>query len=796
MTELQRKSCRTLELPKVLELLARQAVSPKAKEMALALEPEQDVIACQRLQRQTEDAVKLAGLFGSPSFSGVRDVSPALDRAAAGGCLNQKELLDIAALLRSARSAKGYLEKDSQVETSLEDYFHRLTGNKYLEEKIEQAILSEEEMADNASPALRDIRRNIRVSSSRIREALNRVITSAGSAKALQDAVITVRDGRYVVPVKAEFKGSVPGLVHDVSSSGATVFVEPMQAVELNNAIRELQAKEKNEIERILMEFSGEAAAFAPAIRQDYEILCTLDFIFAKAKLAYEMKALRPGLTGPETATKLKRARHPLLPQDTAVPIDFTIGGKTDAVIITGPNTGGKTVSLKTLGLLTLMAQCGLQIPCGEDSVIQVCRSVLADIGDEQSIEQSLSTFSSHMKTIVEILSEAGPGSLTLMDELGAGTDPVEGAALATAIIERLREQGALVASTTHYAELKTYALQTEGVENASCEFDVATLKPTYKLIFGIPGKSNAFAISQRLGLDADIIEKAKAGIDSQSLAFEDVIRALEEKRQQMESQLQQARRDREKAEEEKRRAEQAYQAVEQDRKSLIEQARDQAQEIIQQARRAAEESMEELRRLRREQQKNPAESNLSEARAVMMGRLSEAERKAIQKKIKRQAAPLPRALQEGDVVELVSNGMRCTVARTPQPGGAVQLTAGIMKLTAKPEELQLISAAPPKKQQPKGAVKTQAPSRPERGGSEVDLRGMTVEEAILEMERFLDLAWRLKMPSVTVIHGKGTGALRQAVHARLKGAPHVQSFRLGAYGEGETGVTIVALSL
>ena len=710
--------------------------------------------------------------------------------------MNQKELLDIAALLRSARSAKGYLEKDSQVETSLEDYFHRLTGNKYLEEKIEQAILSEEEMADNASPALRDIRRNIRVSSSRIREALNRVITSAGSAKALQDAVITVRDGRYVVPVKAEFKGSVPGLVHDVSSSGATVFVEPMQAVELNNAIRELQAKEKNEIERILMEFSGEAAAFAPAIRQDYEILCTLDFIFAKAKLAYEMKALRPGLTGPETATKLKRARHPLLPQDTAVPIDFTIGGKTDAVIITGPNTGGKTVSLKTLGLLTLMAQCGLQIPCGEDSVIQVCRSVLADIGDEQSIEQSLSTFSSHMKTIVEILSEAGPGSLTLMDELGAGTDPVEGAALATAIIERLREQGALVASTTHYAELKTYALQTEGVENASCEFDVATLKPTYKLIFGIPGKSNAFAISQRLGLDADIIEKAKAGIDSQSLAFEDVIRALEEKRQQMESQLQQARRDREKAEEEKRRAEQAYQAVEQDRKSLIEQARDQAQEIIQQARRAAEESMEELRRLRREQQKNPAESNLSEARAVMMGRLSEAERKAIQKKIKRQAAPLPRALQEGDVVELVSNGMRCTVAQTPQPGGAVQLTAGIMKLTAKPEELQLISAAPPKKQQPKGAVKTQAPSRPERGGSEVDLRGMTVEEAILEMERFLDLAWRLKMPSVTVIHGKGTGALRQAVHARLKGAPHVQSFRLGAYGEGETGVTIVALSL
>lgn len=796
MTELQKKSCHTLELHKVLELLARQAVSPKAKEMALALEPESDLIACQRLQRQTEDAVKLSGLFGSPSFSGVRDVSPSLDRAQAGGYLNMKELLDIAALLRAARSAKGYLEKDSQLETVLDEYFHRLAGNKYLEEKIDQAIVSEEEMADTASPALRDIRRNIRISASRIREALNRVITSAGNAKALQDTVITVRDGRYVVPVKAEFKGSVPGLVHDVSSSGATVFVEPMQAVELNNTIRELQAKEKNEIERILMELSGEVGSFAGAIRQDYEILCTLDFIFAKAKLAYEMRAVRPGLTGPESATRLERARHPLLPRDTAVPINFTIGGKQNAVIITGPNTGGKTVSLKTLGLLTLMAQCGLQIPCGEDSVVQVCKTVLADIGDEQSIEQSLSTFSSHMKTIVEILAEAGPGSLVLMDELGAGTDPVEGAALAVAIIERLRNRGALVASTTHYAELKTYALQTEGVENASCEFDVATLQPTYKLVFGIPGKSNAFAISQRLGLDPEIIQRARSGIDSQNLAFEDVIRTLEEKRQQMENQLQLARRDREKAEEDKRRAEQAYQSVEQDRKNLLEQARSQAQQIIDEARRTAEETVDELRRLRREQQKNPADSNLSEARAVMMGRLSEAERKAIQKKIKKQAAPLPRPLQQGDVVELVSNGMRCTVAQTPQPGAPVQLTAGIMKLTAKPEELQLISAAPPKKQQPKGSVKTQAPSRPERGGSEVDLRGMTVEEGILEMERFLDLAWRLKMPSVTVIHGKGTGALRQAVHAKLKGAAHVQSFRLGAYGEGETGVTIVKLAL
>lgn len=795
ITPLQQKSYHTLELPKVLELLAAQAVSPQAKERCLALEPEDTLFACQRLQQQTEDAVRLAGLFGSPSFSGVRDVNGALERAGVGGMLNMKELLEIAALLRCARQTKNYLEKDTQVETVLEDYFNRLSGNKYLEEKIEQCIVSEEEMSDSASSELRDIRRGIRTSSSKIREVLNRIITSPSYAKALQDTVITTRGGRYVVPVKAEFKGSIPGLVHDVSSSGATVFVEPMQVVELNNSIREMRAKEKNEMERILSELSQEVGSFASTIRQDYDLLCTLDFIFAKAKLAYQMKANRPRLVE-QGRTQLHRARHPLLPQGTAVPIDFAIGGKVDAVIITGPNTGGKTVSLKTLGLLTLMAQCGLQIPCGDDSAIRVCPRVLADIGDEQSIEQSLSTFSSHMKNIVEILGEAGPGSLVLMDELGAGTDPVEGAALAVAIIEHLREQGCLVAATTHYAELKTYALETEGVENASCEFDVTTLKPTYKLVFGIPGKSNAFAISQRLGLDMAIIERAKSSIDSQNLQFEDVIRTLEEKRQRMESELQKAQRERQRAEEEREEAQRAYDSIEKDRKELLDQARAQAQALIQEAKRAADDTVEELRRLRKQQAKNPAESNLSEARAVMMGHLTEAERKTIEKRIKKAAAPPPRSLQEGDVVEIISNGMRCTVAATPAPGAPVQLTAGIMKLTAKPEELQLVSAAPPKKKAQKGSVRTQAPTAPARGSTEVDVRGMTADEAILEVERFLDLAFRMRLPSVVIIHGKGTGVLRQAVHTYLKGAPHVKSFRLGAYGEGETGVTIVQLSI
>lgn len=795
MTTLQQKSCHTLELHKVLEMLAAEAVSPRAKELALALEPEDTLFACERLQQQTDDAVRLAGLFGSPSFAGVRDVSGALERAKVGGYLNMKELLDIAALLRSARLTKNYLEKETAVETVLDEYFRQLNGNKYLEEKIEQCIVSEEEMADTASSDLRDIRRGIRTASSKIRDVLNRVITSTTNAKVLQDAVITTRGDRYVVPVKAEFKGSIPGLVHDVSSSGATVFVEPMQVVELNNSIRELRAKEKNEIERILMELSLEVGSFAGAIQQDFDLLCTLDFIFAKAKLAYKMKASRPRLVE-RGKTVLNRARHPLLPRDTAVPIGFAIGGKVDAVIITGPNTGGKTVSLKTLGLLTLMAQCGLQIPCGDDSSVSVCRNVLADIGDEQSIEQSLSTFSSHMKNIVEILQEAGEGSLVLMDELGAGTDPVEGAALAVAIIEHLRETGALVAATTHYAELKTYALETQGVENASCEFDVTTLRPTYKLVFGIPGKSNAFAISQRLGLDMNIIDRAKNSIDSQNLQFEDVIRTLEEKRQHMENELQLAQRERKRAEEEREEAKRAYEAIETDRKQLLEHARGQAQQLIDEARRAADETVEELRRLRREQARNPAENNLSEARAVMMGQLSEAERKVIQKKIKKKAAPLPRALQEGDTVEIVSNGMRCTVSETPQPGGLVKLAAGIMKLTAKPEELQLISAAPPKKKENHGSVRTQAPSAPARGASELDVRGMTADEAVMEVERFLDLAWRLHIPVVTVIHGKGTGVLRGAVHSYLKGKPHIKSFRLGAYGEGETGVTIVQLAL
>lgn len=795
MTELQKKSHRTLELDKVLELLAKEAVCPAAKEMALSLEPCETLYECEKLQQQCEDAMRLAGQFGSPSFSGVKDVSSALERADRGGYLNMRELLDVAALLKTARMTKNYLEKDSQMQTVLDEYFMRLAGNKYLEEKIEMAIVSEEEIADNASPELRDIRRAMRNAAAKIREVLGKIVSSTTNSKALQDSIITTRGDRFVVPVKAEFKGAIPGLIHDVSSSGATIFVEPMQVVELNNTIREQKAKEKNEIDRILAELSSEVAAFASSIASDYEQLCRLDFIFAKAKLAYKMKALRPRLTE-KGRTMLKRARHPLLPMDQAVPIEFLIGGKTNAVIITGPNTGGKTVSLKTLGLLTLMSQCGLQIPCGEDSVVCVYPRVLADIGDEQSIEQSLSTFSAHMKNIVEILKEAGEGSLVLMDELGAGTDPVEGAALAVSIIEHLREHGSVVAATTHYAELKTYALETEGVENASCEFDVATLRPTYKLVFGIPGKSNAFAISQRLGLDLSIIDKAKTTMDHQNIQFEDVIRTLEEKRQSMERTLEQAQRDKERAEKDREDARKAYDSIDKDRQALLEAARRQAQELLDDAKRTADNTLEEVRKIRREQEQGAAERNLSEARAVMMGQLSEAQRKVLEKKIQKKATPLPRALQQGDLVEIAENGMQATVAETPKPGERVRLMAGIMKLTAKPEELTLLSAAPPPKKKERGSVKFTPAATGGRASSEVDVRGMTADEAVSEVENFIDLAFRMKLPAVTVIHGKGTGVLRKAVHVCLKGKPYVESFRLGTYGEGESGVTIVTMKL
>ncbi len=534
MSELFDKSIRTLELPAVLELLAAQAISAEAKDRCRRLVPETEAEEVLRLQDQTDAARGMIGLRGSPSFSGVKPVAEALARADRGGSLNTHELLTIAGLLTAARRVREYFNEDAQEKTVIDHLFLSLHGNRYLEDRIKNSILDEDEIADSASPELADIRRHMRQAASKSRQVLQRIISSPSYAKVLQEAIITQRDGRFVVPVKAEHKGDLPGLVHDISSSGATLFVEPMGVVQANNELKELEAKEKKEIERILAELSAQAAAHQEDILWDYDALVHLDVIFARGQLSYKMDADRPEIRR-DGSIFLRRARHPLLDQAKAVPIDIEVGGTFDTLVITGPNTGGKTVSLKTLGLLTLMAQCGLHIPAASGSAVSVFTGVLADIGDEQSIEQSLSTFSAHMVNIVHILEEADRRSLILFDELGAGTDPVEGAALAIAIIQHARQRGAKIAATTHYAELKTFAMTTAGVENASCEFDVETLRPTYRLLIGIPGKSNAFAISLRLGLPQEVIDTAKEQMNTESIRFEDVLTQLEAKRQALE---------------------------------------------------------------------------------------------------------------------------------------------------------------------------------------------------------------------------------------------------------------------
>ena len=534
MSELYDKSIRTLELPAVLEVLAQKAVSEAARERCRKLYPSSDLDEVRRLLDETDAARTRLGLYGSPAFSGVKDVSAALTRADHGGMLNTRELLDIAGLLTASRRVSEY-DRDRQGEaTVLDHYFSALHTNKYLEDRIRGAILDEETIADTASPELADIRRKMRVAATKGRQILQRIISSPSYAKVLQEALITQRDGRFVVPVKAECKGSLPGLVHDISSSGATLFVEPMGVVQANNELKELQAREEREIERILRQLSADCGDQMENILYDYDILVHLDVIFARAQLSYQMSAARPEVRR-RGGIVLRRARHPLLDPAKAVPISVELGQQFDTLVITGPNTGGKTVTLKTLGLLCLMAQCGLHIPADDGSVVRVFDRVLADVGDEQSIEQSLSTFSAHMANIVQILQQADEQSLLLFDELGAGTDPVEGAALAIAVIQEVRSRGALTAATTHYAELKTFAMTTAGVENASCEFDVQTLRPTYRLLIGIPGKSNAFAISRRLGLDEHVIEAARAQMDSESVRFEDVLTQLEEKRQRLE---------------------------------------------------------------------------------------------------------------------------------------------------------------------------------------------------------------------------------------------------------------------
>ena len=787
MSELYEKSLAKLELDQVLALLADCAGSAEGKSACLKLRPTSDLEDVQAMLEETTAASELCTRKGNPSFSGVSDVSASLERADRGGALNPSELLRIAGVLRSTRNLKSYCD-DEQKATVLDPLFQALTPNKYLEDRISGAILSEDELADNASPELADIRRHMRIQAGKIKDGLQKIISSPAYAKYLRDPIITIRQGRYVVPVKSEHKADVPGLVHDVSATGSTYFVEPMSAVNANNALRELELKEKKEIERILAELSSEAAAHREQIDLNVSVLVRLDVIFAKARLGYRMRAWAP-IMNDQGRVELRNARHPLIDPQKVVPISLHLGKDFDSMIITGPNTGGKTVTLKTIGLLTLMAECGLHIPAGDGSQLSTFDAILADIGDEQSIAQSLSTFSSHMRTIVDVVAACDDRTLVLFDELGAGTDPAEGAALAIALIEFCRKMGSRVVATTHYAELKLYAMRTKGVINASCEFNVETLQPTYKLLIGIPGKSNAFAISRRLGLSEEILKEASDLVGQSDKDFEDVLFQLEQQRQQMESARHEAERLRIETEKIKKQSEQYSAQLQREKEKAMEAARIEAQMIIDEARRTANAATDELKQLRKQLQDSADASGINQRQAEIRRSLNEAESKLRTSQVEVKRPEPKRCVLVGDTVEILKLGTKASVIAINKDG-TYQLQAGIMKMTAKPDEVYLLENENPYKQK----------GRPQHSGkelkleahaSEVDLRGMDSVEAICTLSLYLDSAMRANVKQVRIIHGKGTGTLRAAVHQELRKNKFVKTFRLGVYGEGEDGVTI-----
>ena len=787
MSELYDKSFIKLELDQILALLAECAGSNAGKAACLQLRPNSDLHEVKVLQEQTTAASDICTRKGNPSFSGVTDVSASLERADRGGCLQPKELLQIAAVLRCARNMKSFADEDEKI-TILDPLFQALTANKYLEDRISGAILSEEEIADNASPTLADIRRHMRIEAGKIKDSLQKMISSPAYSKYLREPIITIRQGRYVVPVKSEHRADVPGLIHDVSATGSTYFVEPMSAVNANNALRDLEFKEKKEIERILAELSAEAAAHRDDISLNVTLLVQLDVIFAKAKLAYRMRAWEP-IMNDQGIVELRNARHPLIDPKKVVPISVRLGKDFDSMIITGPNTGGKTVTLKTIGLLTLMAECGLHIPAGDGSQLSTFDSILADIGDEQSIAQSLSTFSSHMRTIVDIVEECDDRTLVLFDELGAGTDPAEGAALAIALIEFCRKMGSRVVATTHYAELKLYAMRTKGVINASCEFNVETLQPTYKLLIGIPGKSNAFAISRKLGLSEAILKEADDLVGKSDKDFEDVLSQLESQRQQMESARLEAERLRLETEKIKRQSEEYSAQVEKEKEKVFEAARREAQRIIDDARFVANKTADELKQLRKQIEGGDV-AGVNQRQTELRKGLNEAEGKLREGQKPVQRPEPTRAIMVGDTVELLKLGTKASVIAINKDGTYL-LQAGILKMSAKPDEVYLLEVENPYKT--KGG-------RPQHSGremkmaamaTEIDLRGMDSIEAIGVLQRYLDEAMRSNLSTVRIIHGKGTGTLRAAVQQELKRNKFVKTYRLGLYGEGEDGVTI-----
>ncbi len=780
-----------LELDAVLKSVSEEAGIEESRERIISIKPHYEYDAALSALSKTKDAYELAAKFGSPRFSGVKNVNSALKRAKNGGNLSLSELLQIAEVLRNIRGLSQYREQFSSVETTLDVFFDSLFPNKYFEEKIFTCIISEDTVADAASKELADIRRSIRRENQLIREKLDKLIRSQSHQKHLQDSIVTQRDGRFVIPVKQEYRTEIEGLVHDTSSSGATIFIEPTAVVEANNRIRILESKERDEILRIIAELSSEAGTFAESIELSYEAMIEIDIRFAMANYGYKTKASLPILND-KGITELKKARHPLIDKNKVVPIDIRLGKEFSVLVITGPNTGGKTVALKTLGLLSLMAMCGLFIPAEDGSTVSVYGSVYADIGDEQSIQQSLSTFSSHMVNIIDIIISADKKSLVLLDEVGAGTDPVEGAALAVSIIEKLKYLGAKVAATTHYAEMKMFALETDGVENASCEFDVASLKPTYKLLIGVPGKSNAFAISQKLGLQNDIIENAKKLISAEDKRFEDMLESLEKSR--LDAENEKARLDAVLRENQELNKKLKEKNDKNDKVSeqIIEDARQQAKRLVEQVASKSEEILRELEELKSQKDKKEFSARLSDAKGRLRSDIRRLENEADPVvKRKKSNYKLPRDLIAGDSVRLVDIDKEGTIINPSDAQGNALVRVGIMKMRVNISNLILID----KKIEPLKKIKISGESRATREvKTELDIRGYDTVEGVMELDQFIDSAIMTGLSSVTVIHGKGTGALKNAVWQRLKSHKNVKSFRSGTFGEGEMGVTVIEL--
>ena len=800
MSELNRH-LKALEYDKVLEMAMKRACNDDARDIIASIRPETSVNMAQNHIDMTENAYILLAKYGGPSFGGLKNVNNSLARAAAGGVLSMKELLDIGSTARTVRGIREWRNNSGgQDELKIDLYFNSLMPNKYLEDKIFSAILTEDEMSDNASPELASIRRQIKNKENSVRDQLEKLIRSQKLKTVLQDAIITQRNGRYVVPVKSEHRASVSGLVHDTSSTGATVFVEPAGVVEANNDIRVLRGKEAQEIERILYELSVEAGGFIEEIKGSYECAVEINVVFCKAHLAYDMKATMPILND-KGITDLKKARHPLIDPKKVVATDIRLGSDFDTLVITGPNTGGKTVAIKTIGLLSAMSSSGFMIPAGDESRVSVYDNILVDIGDEQSIEQSLSTFSSHMVNIVNILKIAGEKSLVLIDELGAGTDPVEGAALAMAILEELHIKGAKIAATTHYAELKAYALQTPRVENGSCEFDVNSLRPTYRLLIGIPGRSNAFAISERLGIEKSIIDRAGELVSSENTRFEDVVDMLEKSRLEMEDEHSKAKKITESAKADREKAEKLLKDAQFRRDRELENAQGEALRIVEKAKREANALLNEVEKLKKEakQTKDAAELARRAKSAVNshLDAINSAVNPVFDSIEDDEDYTLPRPLEIGDTVYCKTIGKNANVTALKDKKGNVEIAAGMLKMRVKEETLRLVEK-PKQKETKKRQVSTTRVTGESKStmaiNNRCDLRGLMVDEAIIVLDRFLDDLLRSGLTECTIIHGKGTGALRAGVTQYLKGDPRIRTFRLGTFGEGENGVTIAEI--